>query len=361
MGRKSWQSSVLLWGVFAALVTLGAACTKKDDGVAASSVTASPTPSPTPTATPAPTATPTPTPSPTPTTTLKNFAVYYSWPSSLNSSTLAWDNTAVANYFKQYDLVVFGAGLEFASHTDHANFVTIAGLMGTTEVWGYVDVGSTGSHSLATLQASLDAWKDDIGADGVLLDEFGFDFKLAGMTDADMRVRQKAVVAYAHSNGLKVMVNAFDSDDVFTKESGNPIVWAAGDKYLYESYTQSWSTRETFAFYRSKVAKLQTAHAQTGVEIYALPTTGAATTAFVQADFDFAILSAGADGFQGVSWGTNLFSASDAIMPYRSNSSLMTVYTTPSVTIDSSAQTLTFSQPSGNYVLDYSVPSFTTH
>ena len=287
---------------------------------------------------------------------LKNFAIYYGWPSSLNSATLGWSNAAVATFLKQYSFVVFGAGLEDPVHGDHANTIAItAAMKGTTEVYGYVGVGITNSYSLAVIQGKIDSWKNNVDVAGIFLDEFGFDFKLAGYTDADMRVRQKAVVDYVHAAGLKVFVNSFDPDDVFSKESSNPITWVSGDKYLYELYIFSSATRETFAAYRAKVAKLKSAMAQTGVEMHAINTTTALNSAFVQADFNFMILSAIADGFQGIGWGTENFSAASAVMPYRTNTSLFADYQVdPNPIVDNSAGTVSFQHTSGSVQLTYS-------
>lgn len=317
------------------------------------------------TSTPIPTSiAPMPTPTPPVMRTLRNFAIYYGYPNSLNSTSngnLGWDNTAVANFFKQYSLVVFGAGLEAATHPDHNNTKAItAGLNGTTLVYGYVAIGSTNSYTVNDLKQKIDAWKNLIGANGILIDEFGFDFRLAGATDADVRARQKEIVDYAHSLGLNVIVNAWDPDDVFTKESGNPLSWSPGDKYLFESYIFSSATRQTFAQYRTKVAKLQAAHSQTSVEIYTVSTTLAANSAFQQTDFDFMAASAAADGFHGVSWGTENFSASSAEMPYRTSANFIGNYTVDSSPIiDADGATVSFTHSSGRLLLDYSGATIT--
>ncbi len=287
---------------------------------------------------------------------LKNFAIYYGWPSSLNSGTLAWNNTAVANFLKQYNFVVFGRGLEDPSHGDHANTIAItAAMKGTTEVYGYVGIGITNSFSLAVIQGKIDAWKNNVDVAGIFLDEAGFDFKLAGYTDADMRVRQKAIINYAHASGLKVFVNAFDPDDVFTKESSNAISWLPGDKYLYELYIFSSGATETFAAYRAKVAKLKTARDQTGVEVHAINTTLAINSAYNQAHFDYMILSAITDGLQGVAWGTENFSASSAQMPYRTNSDLFLEFKVDrNLVVNDASQTISFSHTNGSVTLNYS-------
>ncbi len=203
---------------------------------------------------------------------------------------------------------------------------------------------------MATIQSRVDQWKT-LDADGIFFDESGFDFKLAGYTDPDMRVRQKAVINYTHSVGLKVFINAFDPDDIFTKQSGNPLVLTAGDKYLYESYIFSAGTRETFSAYRTKVDKLRSAIVQTGIEVYAVSTTVAANGAFVQADFDFLTLSAIADGFQGISWGTENFSATSAAMPFRTNSSLLQNYIKdPVPTVNNAAGTVSFIHTLGSVI-----------
>ncbi len=322
---------------FVALVLIAAGCTKKKSRDAAPSVPVVPV-----------------------TKEIKNFAIYYSYPTSTNASTLLYDVNSIATFFKQYSTVVFGAGLEGPAHPDHAGSVAITALMkGQTAIYGYVSIGFTNAESTAAVKARIDRWKTLFNADGMFLDEFGFDYRIPGYTDAQVRARQKELVDYVHSLGMRVFMNSYEPDDVFVKESSNPLTFLAGDKYLYESFIFSFAARETFAFYRAKVAKLKAAKAATGVEMYAINTTAAPESAFVQADYDYMILAAAADNFDGISWGTDLFSAVTANMPYRTNLDLLKKIQGNSPVFDNSAETITFTHPNGIYRLNHATPSLT--
>ncbi|MCX7674506.1 MAG: hypothetical protein N2Z70_01585 [Bdellovibrionaceae bacterium] len=56
-----------------------------------------------------------------PTKKLEHLAIYYGWPSSLNSDLNQWNSQRVAADFARYSLVVLGAGLEETTHGDHEN------------------------------------------------------------------------------------------------------------------------------------------------------------------------------------------------------------------------------------------------
>ena len=63
-------------------------------------------------------------------------------------------------------------------------------------VFGYVDLGRTNWLSIPDLIDRIERW-GAMGADGIVLDEAGYDF---GVT----RERQNAAVSAAHARGLRV-------------------------------------------------------------------------------------------------------------------------------------------------------------
>lgn len=280
-----------------------------------------------------------------PNKTLKHFAIYYGYPNSLNSATNSWTNGLVINDLSRYESVVFGDGLEAVLHTDHANTVTIiSGLAATTKSYGYIDIGNTVNHPVGTILASVDLWKA-MGVHGIFLDEFGMDYKDTGggVTDAGYRVRQKTILDYVHAQGLKAIMNAWDPDDVFIKESSNPLNISSGDAYLYESYFLSSAARETFTYYRTKIAKLQAAKlAHTGLLVLANSST--ASNNFTQSLFDSMVLGALADGIDGIAWGEAQYSAAapmNAVMPFRTMATQANLYCLDeAVTVNSSNETL---------------------
>lgn len=260
-------------------------------------------------------------------TNLKNVAIYYAFLSSLNSAANGFDSTNVINDLNQYDIVVAGAGIEDPGHGDYANStVIIPGLANSVELFGYVTIGDNGGapETLAAIQGRIDNWQT-LGAEGIFLDEAGFDFWPSG-TDAAMRVRQNTIIDYAHGKSMKVFVNAWDPDDVFIKEATNPITVTSNDYYLLESYifkdgsANDQLTTMSFANHEIKLAKVQAAQSSHGIKAIGVSTTGLDSGAYNQVDFDFLAVAAQLDGLDGIGWGTKNFSATGvdvAVMPYR--------------------------------------------
>ena len=172
---------------------------------------------------------------------LGKLAIYYGFPSAVNGANGNVD-AAVAT-FSAYDVVVFGDTLQLPqfdpsdplrnnpnydkactqnSHYDHDN--TVAIIQRLTQlgvaVYGYVSIGGENTARIcptlsplplpltpAQIQHFVDLWKA-MGVTGVFYDEAGYDF------GAD-RLRQNAAVDYAHSQGLRVFINAFRQADIF--------------------------------------------------------------------------------------------------------------------------------------------------
>lgn len=299
---------------------------------------------------------------------LKQLAIYYGWPSSFNYTSHAWDLDLIAADFSQYESVVLGAGLENPGHGDHANTLTILSKINpSTKVFGYLDIGNTNNYSLAQMEAKIDAWDAMTGIDGIFIDQFGFDFAAGGVSDADYRMRQKHVVDYIRSKGLNVFINAFDPDDVFVKESSNPLSFVSGDKFLYESYYLSHGTLETFSAYRLKVDKLKAAKiAHPNLEVYVIATKTGVT--YTQPEIDQALgalsLAALLDGFSGVGWSEENFSAATALMPKQNLPSQVTtaLCLNGQASVDSSEKSVSVSTSFGSVKVSYNesggLPSF---
>jgi hypothetical protein len=292
----------------------------------------------------------------TPNKTIKHFAVYYGYPNSLNSTTNSWSNGLVISDLSRYESVLFGAGLEAAAHADHANTIAIIAGLTSTKSYGYIDIGNTLNKSIATIQTSIDNWAAMSGIYGIFLDEFGMDFKVGGTTDAAYRIRQKTILDYVHSKGLKAFMNAWDPDDVFIKEPTNPLTINSGDRYLYESYYLSSAARDTFANYRAKIAKLTAAKiAHPGLETMAVNTTSANT--FTQGLFDTMALGAIADGIDGIAWGEANFSASapmNAVMPFRTLPTQSNLYCIDqAASVNSASESLSFHTSDATITIQY--------
>ena len=277
----------------------------------------------------------------TPSKKIDHFAIYYGWPSSLNSATNAWTMSNVITDLSRYESVVLGAGLEDNTHVDYANTLTLLAGATTPKFFGYIAIGNV--LSINDLQTKIDNWSTMPGIDGIFIDEFGMDFKVSagGISDADYRIRQKAILDYVHGKGLVAFINAFDPDDIFIKESGNPLTISTGDRYLYESYYLSSTTRETWSFYRAKVAKLKAAKIAFP-QIKIMANTSTATNNFTQDLFDTVVLAAAVDEIDGIAWSEFNYSATDAVMPFRTPSTTVNLFCTQDLVVDATAKSLDF-------------------
>lgn len=239
-------------------------------------------------------------------TTPKKLAIYYGWPSAVNAT---FTVPGAISVFQDYDLVVLGAGLENPSHGDHANTVDIiAGLPGTTKVFGYID--SEASNSTNWL--AIDRWVD-MGVAGIFCDKFGYDYNVD-------RNRQNVLVEYTHYKGKTAFVNAWDPDDVFANTvnpTKNPLGTAnmvePTDWYLSESFQIVNGAYQDEAFWKAKSDKM--------AGYMSLGQMACVTTydnsAFDQAKFDYAFYSSVLYGFGAFGWGEEFYSASSAQLPFR--------------------------------------------
>ena len=235
----------------------------------------------------------------------KNLAIYYGWPSSVN---LKYTVPLAIAEFNDYDMVVFGAGLEDSGHGDHQNTKDI--IDGTTaDVYGYVDA----TASVSTIETAIDNW-DAMGGTtktckGIFFDQFGFDF---GLT----RTKQNDMVDYAHNAGLNVFVNAWDPDDVFKKSLGKDHHLTSGDWYLAESHYVINGGWQSLTDWEAKSDKMNTYKSLSSVSMACITTTTSAA-GFDQDKWDNAYYAHAVYGFDASGWGEPSFSASDALLPWR--------------------------------------------
>jgi hypothetical protein len=250
--------------------------------------------------------------------TPKKLAIYYGWPSAVNGS--AGDVNAAVAVFKEYDAVVFGAGLEDTGHGDHANTVAIISHvdMLNSDVYGYISAQDTNTINWG----KIDAW-NSMGVDGIFCDEFGYDFNVD-------RNRQNVLVEYIHYKGLKAFVNAWNPDDVFLNTVDpikNPLGTAhmlgANDIYLAESYQIINGNYQSESDWRTKSDKMDAHRTTYGTGMAAIATAG--SLPFDQAKWDYAYYSAVADQFM-VGWGEEFYSAASASLPMRSRKMVYGTY-----------------------------------
>ena len=235
----------------------------------------------------------------------QTLAIYYGWPSSVN---LTYTVPLAIDVFNDYDIVVFGSGLEDSSHGDHQNTKDI--IDGSiASIYGYVDA----ALSQNDIEAKVDAWKVMGGTTktcaGIFFDQFGFDF---GLT----RTRQNNMVDYVHSQGLPVFVNAWNPDDVFKKIQGKDTKLTTGDWYLAESHFVINGNWQTIADWEAKSDKMVTYKNTWGTNMACITTTTSAI-GFDQNKWDNAYYAHAIYDFDASGWGEPNFSASDALLPWR--------------------------------------------
>jgi len=230
---------------------------------------------------------------------LLKLAIVYSWLSSIN---LHYDNDLVVQDLNAYDMVVVGNGIADPSHGDYNNSVYIIGNT-TASIYGYVD--STLSQS--AIEGQIDDWDAIDGVDGIFFDRFGFDFGLN-------RAKQNDMVDYAHTAGKKVFVNAWAPDDVFKKSQGKDHHLNTDDWYLAESHYVINGVYQAVADWEAKSDKM--ASYNSAAKMACITTTNS-TYPFDQDKWDNAHAAHAIYQFQASGSGEPNFSASDALLPYR--------------------------------------------
>jgi hypothetical protein len=286
----------------------------------------------------------------------KRLALYYGQPSAVNGA--AGDVARAVQSFDDYGVVVLGGGVELPqytgargqqpdagcaqnSHRDHDRTRAIIEALqpprGATQVYGYVTIGGENADrrctpsgppaplTFAQIQARVDAWAA-LRVTGVFLDhaEFGF---------GTSRDRQNAVVDYVHQKGLRVFINGFLPDDVFSAAVTDRITYATGslagklstepmnihglppklgaaDLYLLEHYQviqgsfpsqPEWAQRADAAFAHRERYGTQIATVTSQAD--ANPAAASCSALFEQSKFDYAWWSTLLYGFDFMGWG----------------------------------------------------------
>ncbi len=140
----------------------------------------------------------------------ESLLIYYGYLNAFNSDTNTnnnWDNQLVAKEFSKYNILVFGNTVASPVHPDYANAQIIVArikqLNPATQIFGYVDTTKTQEN----FETDVDDWVD-LGATGIFMDRAGYDF---GIDRADFNAR----VNYVHGEGLNVIANCWNQDNVY--------------------------------------------------------------------------------------------------------------------------------------------------
>lgn len=250
----------------------------------------------------------------------KRLAIYYGIPSLVNGA--GGDVARAAAVFAEYEVVVFGDGLEFEDvvtgrkppgagpieyRRTRAIIAQVAASPRRTAVFGYVDLGRSQRLSMEDISFRIARWKA-MGAAGIFFDEAGADF------DVD-RARQNAAIDATHRAGLRAVLNAFDPDDVFaTREDGRAPRLRSGDAYLLESFAVRNGVAEDPRGWNDRLARAKRGAQATGAGIWATTTAAGAYKPDLMAHAWAAAVQAGLDAF---AWGEPSFSSADSRLPFR--------------------------------------------
>jgi hypothetical protein len=250
----------------------------------------------------------------------RRLAIYYGIPSLVNGA--RGDVARAAAVFSEYDIVVFGDGLEFADvvpgrtppgagAAERLNTMAVTRALSTLgrrpAVFGYIDLGHSQRLPQREIERRVSLWRE-IGAAGIFYDEAGYDFGVD-------RPRQNVAVDAAHAAGMRVVMNAFNPDDVFVPSNGVSHRLAPGDAYLLESFAvrngrvddQGWSARAARAV----------EYAGDGIAVHAVTTTTDPVSAASGDSLAYAWWAALAYGVDGFGWGEPAFSGPDSALPWR--------------------------------------------
>lgn len=179
---------------------------------------------------------------------MDNMLIYYGWLNSFNSATNAWDNDLVAaDMGSNYDILVFGDGVADPSHTDFANSQYIINKIKTdhpaVKIFGYVSA----NQALVDFQAKASQW-DTLKADGIFMDEMGYDFGLTRQKQNDeiLFVKQMnyATTVFANAWEIRHVLGTWD-DPAFPNATHNPTstqsLMDSSDWFLLESFVWNQS------------------------------------------------------------------------------------------------------------------------
>jgi hypothetical protein len=262
------------------------------------------------------------------------LAIYYGYPSLVNGA--SGDVERAAATFADYDVIVFGDGLEFPDlqprrtpagvgpdehRRTRAIIERLRARSAATRVYGYVDLGNTQKLPVAEVQNRVRLWSA-MGVAGIFLDEAGYDF---GVT----RERQNAVVDFIHDLGLSAFVNAFNPDDVFTpapvalngagggNPGGLPTRLGANDAFLLESFQVRLGEPEAWPAFAARTAAAVAHRKRFQTRLYAVTTTTDRTERLSSQLYPYAWWSAALWGLDGFGWGEPDFSGATSKLPDR--------------------------------------------
>lgn len=177
---------------------------------------------------------------------MKSLLIYYGYLNSFNSAQHSWDNEAVAQEMKDYDLLVFGDGIQNPTHPDYSNSQIIIDrikvLNSSAKIFGYVTV----NQPKADFQNKVEQW-NDLGVHGIFMDEAGYDY---GTVQTNGRDALNEKIGFVRSQDIieYCFVNCWNPDHVLNRNddpsfpnatwnpNDNDSLLTENDYYLFESF-----------------------------------------------------------------------------------------------------------------------------
>lgn len=147
---------------------------------------------------------------------IEKVLLYYGYPIAING---VWDVDDAVSIYRTYDIVVLGDTYQNPTHSEYESTVAIvkrlAEVAPNVRVVGYVPIGlhpdwEDSNLSMDELKNRVNQW-DTIGAHGIFLDEFGYDYYVT-------RERQNEIVGYCHNLGKFVFANSWSIQYCFSVE-----------------------------------------------------------------------------------------------------------------------------------------------
>lgn len=241
--------------------------------------------------------------------TPKKLAIYYGWPSKVNGSSSVYD---AVNVFKEYDIVVFGNGVEDKNHPDHQKTKQIINHAAMQNTLCFGHILSTDSNG--TNISKINSWVK-MNVDGIFCDKFGYNNGVSRYTQNDL-------IDFIHNKSLSVFANATNPDDVFSSninQTYNPLglntKLNCNDWYLAESYQIENDNYEDPVLWKQKADKMKNYKAQLGTKMACISTSQ--TSGFFQNKWDYSYFSVVLYQFDAAGYGENLYSKTSNNLPFR--------------------------------------------
>lgn len=202
----------------------------------------------------------------------KKLWIYYWWPSDINNEKNDWQLNLAIQDFNEYDSIILWADLENPDHLDYQNTKDILNGTGAGVHWYAPQWFSwyrwtaywyiTLMNDINSIKTSIDKWKE-VWIKGIFFDEAWYDFLIDNysfITKSSVRTHQNEAIDYAHSLGLKVMMNSWVIDDVFWTSNGEaPTTLRTWDSYLLENFVYNHTISSPHYDYDNQLQKIQKA------------------------------------------------------------------------------------------------------